>query len=105
MLTKVNRAHRIHVVDVWISMNLIALDSQIASVVTYDDVMTQIPPLPRRIELLIHPSVEAEGRITNSTVQFQVSIPVFNRFQALKLSVASNHRTHEALAPRMCAWR
>lgn len=105
MLAYVHRGDGIHVMDDRIRTNLIARYAQIATVVSYDDVVTKISPFPRRVELLVHPTIKAKGRIAGPSVQSQVLVPVFNRIEPLKLSVRPSHRTHEALAPRTCAWR
>lgn len=63
---------RIHVMNDQTNMNLVTDHSKIARIVSDNDVSTKLTPLSRLIELLIDPSVEAEGLMTDFALQSKV---------------------------------
>lgn len=73
--------HRIHVVNNEITVDLIAIYSEITALVSKDDGMTNTLPIPRAIEPLINPTIEPERRPPNRSVEGQVSIPLFERWE------------------------
>jgi hypothetical protein len=60
-------------------MNLIPFNAQVAAIVSRDDVMPNISPLSRGIELLVDVTIEPEGRFANSSVKNEVLEPIFER--------------------------
>lgn len=72
-------------------MNVMSWHSQITTFVSIDDEASCLLPLTRPVESLIDPSIESERRRTNLTSQRQVGESIFERFNASKLGVRSNH--------------
>src|ERR671913_954165 len=100
MLTKIVRRDRIHVMDDWISMNLVTLNAQIASVVSDDDGVSKIPPFPRRVEPLVDPTLETKGRFAYSPVQTKVIVPFLDGRELPEPAVGSSHRTSDRTGRR-----
>jgi hypothetical protein len=59
-MLKISEHHWIHVMNDNIRMNLVTLNSQITTIVSYNDVFPKLTPLCRRVELLIDPTIEPE---------------------------------------------
>jgi hypothetical protein len=64
--------HRIHVMNDNSVKDLMPFDAEIATFVSSDDTKPKLTPLIRRIELLIHPSIESEGCISDCAMQSEV---------------------------------
>jgi len=78
-LTNIVRSHGIDVMDQKPTFNLITRDAEITTLISNDHSSTSIAPLTRRVELLVHPAVEAERRLTNFTSKDEVLEPLFER--------------------------
>ena len=59
--------HGIHVVNDESVEDVIAFDPEVAALISGNDVMADLPPLSRCIELLVNIPIETEGRFTNIT--------------------------------------
>lgn len=77
--------HRVHVVDVHGVMDLVTFDSHVASVVSDDDVVAKIPPFPRGVETLVHPTVKPKGRLSDLTSKGEVAETLFESFDPPEL--------------------
>jgi hypothetical protein len=58
---------RIHVMYEQLSMDIVTRYSEIARIISNDDVSANTAPLSRRVELLIDPPIETESGLTNFT--------------------------------------
>lgn len=65
-------SHRVHVMDVDGVMNVVTFDTHVTSVVPDDDVVSNVPPLSRRVEALVHPAVEPKGCFTDLSTKSEV---------------------------------
>lgn len=77
--------HRVHVVDVEATMNVESFDAQITTLISDDDVAANVSPLGRGVELLVHPSVEPEGGLTDLAVKCEVLEAVLEGGDAAEL--------------------
>lgn len=59
--------HWIHVMNDGTTRYVVAVDAEVASVVSCNHVVANLLPLARGVELLVDPSVETESAITNNT--------------------------------------
>lgn len=88
---KIFRADRVHVMNQDSIVNIVTFDTQITTIVSRDDYVADVTPLPRRVELLIHPPFEPEGRISHSSAERQVLEALLDGFTPSELSVGPNH--------------
>lgn len=73
-------------------VDIVSFDSQIATVVTYDNVVSDITPLGRSVESLIDVSIESERYISDLPVEREVFVSILKRFHSSKIRIRSNHR-------------
>lgn len=71
--------------DVETFRNLVSIDTEIATSVTNNDMLTNLSPFSRTVELLVHVSVEAERVETNFSSKLQVIETFFDRGQSSEL--------------------
>lgn len=88
----------IHVMYDQTVMNLVSRDSKIATFVSQDDGSASILPRTRRVEALIHPSVETEGRLADFTSQSEVFVSLDERSELTELAIRPKPRTHRTQA-------
>ena len=72
---------RVHVVHDNSIMNLMSFDSEITTFISRYDVVTKATPFTGCIELLIDPTITAEGRTAYFSTNGKVVEPFFERFQ------------------------
>lgn len=70
-------------------MDLMAFDSQIAPMISNDDRIASLAPFSGRIEFLVYPSVESEGRFTNSASERKITKAFHERIDMPNFSVGS----------------
>ena len=78
-------------VDEQTPVDLVTGGAQIASQVSRNDVGTGILPLAGSIELLVDPTIEAEGGGAHSSTKGEVSETIFKRFTSPEFTVCPNH--------------
>lgn len=69
--------HRIHVVNQNIAVNLIAVDTKVATIVANDDEIPDISPFPGSIERLVDVTVKAEALPPDRPLESQISEAIF----------------------------
>jgi hypothetical protein len=72
-------------VNVDLSWDLIALDAYVATIVSCDDVVTNLAPLSRLVERLIQPTIEAESFDPNRSTKSKVLVSFFVAVDATQL--------------------
>lgn len=78
----------VHVVDDDPSQDIIALDTEVASVVSHDKLITQLLPFGRSIEHLIEVPIVAERVLSDATViQLEISESLLEGLELHKLRV------------------
>jgi hypothetical protein len=53
-------------------MNIVTFDAKVTSVVSYDDMIANVTPLSRDVELLVDVTIETEGRLADCAAESQV---------------------------------
>ena len=91
-VTKVVDHHRIHVMDIDPTVDLVPIDSQIATIVTNDDMIPNLLPLARPVELLVDVAVPTKRGISNVSVEGEVAVALFEGFELEKLRIRPNPR-------------
>jgi hypothetical protein len=76
VLYDVSSNHGVHVVNVEPTIDLPAGDAEVTTLVTSDYFLSKLSPLPRSVEVLVHPTVIAESWVANLTSKGQISVPL-----------------------------
>jgi hypothetical protein len=61
--------HRIQMVNRDSLMNIVTLNTEVATVVSNDDMIADVTPLLGHVELLVDVTIEPEGRLSNRTTK------------------------------------
>src|SRR5438477_8690745 len=80
----------IHMVNHQPPMDLIARNTQVASVVPQNNDIANASPLERAIEPLVDPSVRTKSLCTNLAAKIEIVEAFFERWNTSQLSVGSN---------------
>lgn len=89
----VGKRDRVHVMNIRAIMNLVSLNTQITTIVSNEDVPTDMTPLGGSVEHLIHPPVEPERGVAYSPEEREISEPIYKRVNPSELRVGPNlHR-------------
>lgn len=85
--------------DIETLVDLKPFDSQITAIVPKNDLASELTPLSRHVERLVHVTIESEGGVSHRPVELEVGVPLFKSFEAPQLGVASiPHRRTSLLA-------
>ncbi len=90
---------RIHVMNDESRVDLMTLDAEITTFISYDDISTKSAPSLGRIKPLVNPAVESERVATDLTPDREVLKPLLERFQFDQFGISSNLGTHRTLGP------
>lgn len=86
-------SHRVHMMDKDLVMDLMPLDTEVTTVISHDNVVSELSPLPRSVESLVQPPVVAKSRDPDSSTKSEVPKSFFKRFYTTQFVViSSNHR-------------
>lgn len=77
----------IHVMNYDLTVNLIAIHSQVHSVVTHNHIVSYALPLSRSVELLIKISFEAERFFSNFAIELEILESLFKSVQENELRI------------------
>jgi len=94
--------HRIQMMNRDPLMNIVTFDAKITAIVSDDDMIANITPLSRNVELLIDVSIETEGRLADCAAESQVLEAILEGLDATEFGVRSNPRTHLIPLPEDC---
>lgn len=72
-------------------MDLIALNAQVTTIISNDDVVSNITPFSRTIERLVKVSIKAETRSPNRTLQTKIVKAIFKSVKVPQPGISSNH--------------
>lgn len=84
----VSHRHWVHVVNDRSVVNVVAIDAQIATEVSSDNVASCLTPFSRGVESLVEMTFNAEGGITNGASKTQVLVPLFEAFDSSEFRVS-----------------
>lgn len=74
--------HRVHVVNYHLVEDLIAVNAHVAAQISGNNVLSNMLPLARAVEILIDPSFTTEGAITYLTTKRKVFKPVLETIES-----------------------
>jgi hypothetical protein len=66
-------------------VDFVPFNTQIAAVIAYNNVVSSLLPVARRVERLVNVPIEAEGGMTHLTTNSQVVVSIFERFVVTQL--------------------
>lgn len=64
--------HWVHMMDYDPIIDLITFHSEITSEISSDNLVTNVPPLSRGVELLVYPAVESESGLSDRSSEFEI---------------------------------
>jgi hypothetical protein len=85
--------HRVDVMNVDAIVNLVPLDAQIATFVSNDDLMTNVPPLRRDVKLLVDVTIETKCAPTNLAMKSEVTVSILEGLELAQLRIRPSHRS------------
>jgi hypothetical protein len=85
---KIQFTQWIHVVNQETAMNIIARHTKITTIIANNDFIASKLPLPRSVELLIHPPIEAKGLLSYKPLQVEILKPFLKRGEQSKLGIS-----------------
>ena len=86
--------HWVHVVYDDLVVDLVTFTTQIQTFVPCNNMLSNLSPLSRDIELLVDVSIEPEGRRADDTTKLKICEPLFERVETSELSMRSNNLLH-----------
>lgn len=86
----ITNRHRIHVMDVNPVVDIVTLHAKVASIVSNNDVASDIPPFPRRVKTLVEITIEPEGYIADLPSKRKVFKSFFQRIQSTEFGISPN---------------
>lgn len=75
-MLQIDGLHRIHMMNIDSSVNWVFAVPHVETVISNYDFIADRLPLTTSIELLVHPSIPAEGPFADSLLNTKISIPV-----------------------------
>ena len=88
---------RIDVMNRNSTVDLSILNSEIAAIVTNDDLLTNISPVEGLIECLVHVAIEAEGVSTDDSAESQIIVALVKSWETEEFVIRFRHTHHRPL--------
>src|SRR4051794_20540131 len=84
------RQHRIHVMDQRSIVDLVALYTQVTTIVSDNYIISKTSPFSRSIELLVDVTIETESHYTDLSGKRQITESLFERVESSQFRVSKN---------------
>lgn len=103
-MNNVVHLHRVDVVNDCSTEYVMSFDPKIASVVSCDDMVSNLTPFSGVVELLIQVSIESESGKANRALEGQIPKAFFEGIDSLEFRVCSIHQSLQDHGLRKTAW-